>query len=52
MIELIAEGCLGALLGALTVLALMVLFLALCVVMWAIVHVLSGDFEEVLKLPR
>jgi hypothetical protein len=47
MIGLIAEACVGALLGALTVLGLMVIFLALCVVMRAIGHVLSSDFEKV-----
>ena len=40
MIELTAEGCVGAVLGALTVLALLVLYPALCVVRKAIGHVL------------
>jgi hypothetical protein len=47
-----AEICVAALLGALTVIALMVIFLALCVVMRAFAYVLSYDFEEVLKRPR
>lgn len=52
MTELVAQCCVAALLGALTVLGLMVLFLALCVVMRAIAHVLSEDFHKVLKLPK
>jgi hypothetical protein len=44
--------CAGALLGALTVLALMLIFLALCAVMRAIAYVPSYDFEKMLKLPR
>jgi hypothetical protein len=52
MIELVARLCVAALLGALTVLGLMIVFLALCVVMRAIAHVLSYDFEKILKLPR
>ncbi len=52
MIELVAQLCVAALLGALTVLALMIVFLALCVVMRAIAYVLSTDFHKVLKLPR
>jgi hypothetical protein len=52
MIELVAQVCGAALLGALTVLGLMVLFLAVCVIMRAIAFVLSYDFEKVLKLPR
>lgn len=47
-----AEICIAALLGALTVVGLMVIFLALCIVMRAIAYVLSYDFEEVLKRPR
>jgi hypothetical protein len=54
MIVLTATLCLAALLGALTVLGLMVLFLALCVVMRAIGFALSTEFDELkkLKLPR
>ena len=52
MIELIAEICVAAVCGAGTVLGIMVLFLALCMVMRAIAYVLSYDFEKVLKLPR
>ena len=40
---------LGALLGALTVLLLMVIFLALCIIMRAVAYVLSSVFDEVLK---
>ena len=50
MIDLVAEMCLGALLGALTVLCLMVLFLALCVVCKAIEKVLR-EIED-FTLPR
>jgi len=49
MIGLITEACLGALLGGLTVLGLMVLLLALMVVMRAIAFVLSTEFEELKK---
>jgi hypothetical protein len=52
MIELVAQLCVAALFGALTVLGLMIVFLALCVVMRAIAYVLSCDFDKVLKLPR
>jgi hypothetical protein len=52
MMWLITEACLGALFGALTVLGLMIIFLALCVVIRAIAHVLSADFEKMLKLPK
>jgi hypothetical protein len=50
MIEQIAEACVGALFGGLTVLCLMLLFLALCVVMKAIAFVLTTELDE-LKLP-
>jgi hypothetical protein len=52
MIDLVAQLCVAALLGALTVLGLMIVFLAMCVVMRAIAHVLSYDFDELLKLRR
>lgn len=51
MIYLIVQMCIGALLGALTVLGLMVVFLALCIVMKAIAYVLSTEANE-LNLPR
>jgi hypothetical protein len=44
--------CVAALFGALTVLGLITVFLALCVVMRAIAYTLSSDFAKVLKLPR
>jgi hypothetical protein len=49
MIFLIAETCIGALLGALTVVGLMIVFLALCVVMRAIAFVLSYDWDKLVK---
>ena len=52
MIWQITEICLGALFGALTVVGLMIVFLALCTVVRAIGFVLSADFDDVLKLPR
>jgi hypothetical protein len=52
MIELVAVLCVAPLLAGLTVLGIMVLFLAFCVVMRAIEYVLSYDFKKVLKLPR
>jgi hypothetical protein len=52
MIETVAQLCVAALLGALTVLGLMIVFLALCVVMRAIAYVLSDAFEWTLRLPR
>jgi hypothetical protein len=52
MILLIVQMCIGALCGAVTVLGLMMVFLALCIVMRAIGYVLSYDFEKVLKRPR
>jgi len=48
----ITEICLGALFGALTVVGLMIVFLALCIVVRAIGFVLSADFDDTLKLPR
>jgi hypothetical protein len=45
---LIAEMCLGALLGALTILCLMIVLLGLCVVCKAIAKVL----REIETLPR
>ena len=51
MIELVAELCVAALLAGLTVLGIMVLFLALCIVMRAIVAVIHADYRE-MKLPR
>jgi hypothetical protein len=52
MISLIADACAGALLGALTVLFLMLIFLALCLVMRGIAKVLSYDFDKIRNLPR
>jgi hypothetical protein len=49
MILLIVQMCIGALCGAVTVLGLMVLFLAL---MRGIAYVLSYDFEQILRLRR
>jgi hypothetical protein len=49
MIAFIAEGCLGALLGALTILTLTIVFLALCFIMKAIAYVLSVDFRKALS---
>jgi hypothetical protein len=42
----------AAILGGLTVVALMLVFLCLCVVMKAIAYVLSYDLEKVLKLDK
>jgi hypothetical protein len=47
MIFEIAEVCIAALLGALTVVGLMIVFLALCAVMRGIALVLSYDFYKI-----
>jgi hypothetical protein len=52
MIKLVAELCAAALLTGLTVLGIMALFLASCVVIRAIAYLLSYDFEKMPWLPR
>jgi len=52
MIWFITEACLGAIFAGLTVAGVMIVFLVLCVIMRALAHVLSCDFEDLLKPPR
>jgi hypothetical protein len=52
MIWFIMEACLGVIFAGLTVIGLMIVFLVLCVIMRAVAHVLSCDFNDLLKPPR